>query len=351
MSKAKWGGIIVIAVVVAIIVLLGSGVLRTGNKPTEYAVSGSVNQGDGDSVSQGDGDSVNQGEGASVSQEEGDSVSQEEGDNEQDRTTKNADETTGSNTGSATDGDQSETALQKEAESYVQQLTESSDLPLEVHHAEGFVTPDQTLASSTADTGEMQAGEPIENAEVAMTEESAQPQAAEVRVAEATSRADASGSGGTQGGLQTTVDLPLNEQAPITIADIVGSGPDVRPDAVYYVHTVGDADVQGIWGIVQQGVVENFAQGVAVRRGGRLNTYRVAIPRNADELRQDQSSSFLGRLIYEKSRESYVYNFETGRIGRNPDFVTPGQEIVIVSFAPEELIEIYKHFAQSDGQG
>jgi hypothetical protein len=88
-----------------------------------------------------------------------------------------------------------------------------------------------------------------------------------------------------------------------------------------------------------------------VRRGGRLNTYRVAIPRNADELRQDQSSSFLGRLIYEKSRESYVYNFETGRIGRNPDFVTPGQEIVIVSFAPEELIEIYKHFAQSDGQG
>jgi len=319
MSKAKWGGIIVIAVVVAIIVLLGSNTFRTANNPTEHAVSGSGSQGDGDK--------------------------------EQDHATKNADETTGNGTGSATDGDQSETELQKEAESFVQRLTEPSDLPLEMHHAEGFVTPDQTLASSTAHTGEAQAGEPIENTGVAMKEEPAQPQATGVPVAEASSQADASGSGGTRSGSQTTVDLPLNEQAPITIADIVGSGSDVLPDAVYYVHTVGDADVQGIWGIVQQGVVENFAQGVAVRRGGNLNTYRVDIPRNADELRQDRSSSFLGRLIYQKSRESYVYNFETGRIGRNPDFITPGQEIVIVSFKPEELIEIYKHFAQSDGQG
>ena len=67
----------------------------------------------------------------------------------------------------------------------------------------------------------------------------------------------------------------------------------------------------------------------------------------ADEVLADDSSSYLGRLIHTKSRDSYVYNYKTHRMGRNPDVLYPGQEIVIVKFNPDELIGIYKHFVGS----
>ncbi len=88
---------------------------------------------------------------------------------------------------------------------------------------------------------------------------------------------------------------------------------------------------------------------MAIRRGRQIDTYKVDIPRDADELLRDQSSSFLGKLIYRKTQESHVYNFEHNRMGRNPDHVTPGQEIVIINFEPEELISIYKHFVTEQG--
>ena len=93
----------------------------------------------------------------------------------------------------------------------------------------------------------------------------------------------------------------------------------------------------------------NFAQGMAIRRGKQVNTYKIDIPRDADELLPDQSSSFLGRLIHRKVAESHVYNFKKNRMGRNPDLITPGQEIVIINFEPEELIAIYKHFVTEQG--
>ncbi len=46
---------------------------------------------------------------------------------------------------------------------------------------------------------------------------------------------------------------------------------------------------------------------------------------------------------------SYVYNYKQNRMGRNPDYVAPGQEIVIINFEPGELISIYKHFASGQG--
>ena len=36
-------------------------------------------------------------------------------------------------------------------------------------------------------------------------------------------------------------------------------------------------------------------------------------------------------------------------MGRNPDQIFPGHEIIIVDFAPEELIGIYKHFVNERG--
>jgi hypothetical protein len=120
-------------------------------------------------------------------------------------------------------------------------------------------------------------------------------------------------------------------------------------DSLFYVRAVRPDDSQGLWGIVHDGIIENFARGMAIRRGRAVNTYRVQIPRDADERRDDRSSSFLGKLIHEKTRASYVYNFERGRMGRNPDRIFPGQEIVIIAFQPDELIRIYKHFVAQRG--
>ena len=88
---------------------------------------------------------------------------------------------------------------------------------------------------------------------------------------------------------------------------------------------------------------------MAIRRGEEINTYQVEIPRDADERLADQSSSFLGKMIHQKTMDSYVYNFKQNRMGRNPDRVVPGQEIVIINFHPDELINIYKHFASQQG--
>ena len=130
-----------------------------------------------------------------------------------------------------------------------------------------------------------------------------------------------------------------------TLADLLQRQKTENPDTIFYLHTVQPTDEQGIWGIVHFGLIEKFARGMAVKRGEKHETYTVRIPRDADEKLHDQSSSFLGKLIDRKTEESFVYNFRNSRMGRNPDRIYPGQEIVIIHFEPEELISIYKHFA------
>ena len=133
--------------------------------------------------------------------------------------------------------------------------------------------------------------------------------------------------------------------AAATLADLLQRKKTENPDTIFYLHTVQPTDEQGIWGIVHFGLIDNFARGIAIRRGEDVETYTVQIPRHADERLEDQSSSFLGKLIDDKTRDSFVYNFRNHRMGRNPDRIYPGQEIVIINFEPEELIAIYKHFA------
>ena len=130
-----------------------------------------------------------------------------------------------------------------------------------------------------------------------------------------------------------------------TLADLLQRQKTGNTDTIFYLHTVQPTDEQGIWGIVQSGISDNFARGVAVRRGEKIETYTVRIPRDADERLHDQSSSFLGKLIDRKTKESFVYNYRDNRMGRNPDRINPGQEIVIINFEPEELVSIYRHFA------
>ena len=133
-----------------------------------------------------------------------------------------------------------------------------------------------------------------------------------------------------------------------SIAEIMMNRDASDADAIYYIRTVKDSDIQGIWGIIQYGLIDNFARGIAIRRGEDINTYRVDIPNNADEMVTDLTSSFLGKMIYDKSLNTYVYNFQQGRIGHNPDMVHPGQELLIIRFSPEELVEIYKHFVNNN---
>ncbi|MFO1436292.1 MAG: hypothetical protein U1F34_08095 [Gammaproteobacteria bacterium] len=133
-----------------------------------------------------------------------------------------------------------------------------------------------------------------------------------------------------------------------TVAELM-MGSDSNTDTIYYVRTVKDTDRQGIWGIIQYGLMDNFARGIAIRRGEKFDTYRVNIPRNADERMANSGSSFLGQLIDEKTRGSHIYNLQQGRMGTNPNVIHPGQELLIIGFSPEELVNIYKHFVTHVG--
>ena len=130
-----------------------------------------------------------------------------------------------------------------------------------------------------------------------------------------------------------------------TLAELLQKQMAENPDSIFYLHTVLPTDEQGIWGIIHYGLIDKFARGVAIRRDENVETYTVRIPRYADERLDDDSSSFLGKLIDDKTKESFVYNFREHRMGRNPDRIYPSQELVIINFKTQELVAIYTHFA------
>jgi hypothetical protein len=129
-----------------------------------------------------------------------------------------------------------------------------------------------------------------------------------------------------------------------TVDELLMGKTDVADDSVFYIKNVTGDDAQGIWGIVHNSLVRNFASGIAIRRDEKIQKYQVDIPIDADERLANHSSSFLGKMIGDKTSASIVYNYEKGKMGRNPDLIYPGQEIVIISFKPDELIKIYQHF-------
>ena len=133
-----------------------------------------------------------------------------------------------------------------------------------------------------------------------------------------------------------------------TVAELLAQERAKDPDSLFYVRTVRQGDQQGIWGILHHGLLENFARGMAIRRGKEVSTYKVDIPTDADEKLADSTSSYLGQMIHTKSQRSWVYNYQLDRMGKNPHEIYPGQEIVIVKFSPDELIDIYKHFVRTD---
>lgn len=121
--------------------------------------------------------------------------------------------------------------------------------------------------------------------------------------------------------------------------------PDRSANEVFYIHSVQPVDRHGLWGILRQGLIETFAQGIRINERSRVLS--VAIPEDADTLLEDRRSSWLGRLLHEKVEQTWVYNHQQGLLGQNPDVIHPGQQLVIVRFSEDELISIYNHFSES----
>ncbi len=132
-----------------------------------------------------------------------------------------------------------------------------------------------------------------------------------------------------------------------TVADLISEQREVAPNSIFYVRTVKHHDNQGLWGIIHAGLTTTFAAGIGVQQDHRTKNLQVYIPRYADE-KIGSRSSFLGRLIYTKAFDSFVYNFKQQRMGENPNRIYPGQELVIIAFQPEELVRIYNYFSNSN---
>lgn len=303
--------------------------------------------------------------------------------------------TTASNQSSS--GTEDEEALREEAEKYISEITEHRDEPVKVENADNFVSRDEPISLfadkeyETRTLNQLQQ-EVVLNAPLTIVREQEQ-------VELMTSKELLAESGGQlnvsvkilQGGevkestvgkvlekypepdspisvirkvenleVTTLQDLMNNDtlaaNQPLkvirepyrlqstTVGELLMGEETASKDSIFYVRNITEEDKQGLWGIVHNGLVKNFASGIALRRGQEIQEYQVNIPPDSDERLHDDSSSFLGKMIDQKTRESYVYNYEKGSMGKNPDLLIPGQEVVIIGFTPEELYEIYEHF-------
>lgn len=131
----------------------------------------------------------------------------------------------------------------------------------------------------------------------------------------------------------------------LSIKDIVQSG-ELPDNALFYLHRVTERDRQGLWGIIQSGLIQRFRQGLTLEGiAPNKNMVRVTIPADADEPLPTGLSSFLGKVLNNKVETSYIYNFTTRAMGHNPDLIHPGQQLILIHFSPDELKKIYLFFA------
>lgn len=126
------------------------------------------------------------------------------------------------------------------------------------------------------------------------------------------------------------------------------SDPDLAAGTVFYIHAVSSGDQQGIWGILQKGLVDTFAKGIKLKESGR--TLSADIPIQADETLENRRSSFLGNFLHNKVQDTYVYNYYQGLIGQDSNIIRPGQQLIIVSYTEAELISIFNYFTSLDAQ-
>lgn len=149
--------------------------------------------------------------------------------------------------------------------------------------------------------------------------------------------------------------IPEDQQISVTIsrgvqkldiADLIDSDSEEMQDSLFYLHRVTDEDIQGLWGIIQTGLIRNFRQGIRLQRDGSDHKVSVLIPADADEPLPTGLSSFLGKILHDKVSTSYVYNFNTHTMGYDPDLIRPGQELILIRFSSDEIKQIYQFFAE-----
>lgn len=132
----------------------------------------------------------------------------------------------------------------------------------------------------------------------------------------------------------------------IVISDIIDTD-QMADDSLLYLHRVTERDKQGLWGIVQSGLIQKFRQGLQLEGVGNPGeSLRVEIPSDADEPLPSGLSSYLGRILNRKVATSYVYNFTTDSMGRDPNLIHPGQQLILIEFSQQELRDIYLFFAE-----
>lgn len=139
-----------------------------------------------------------------------------------------------------------------------------------------------------------------------------------------------------------------NTVTSLKIQEII-QNPDIAANSLFYTHHVTAQDTQGLWGIIQQGLVDKFRAGMPLEGISQADD-TVIIPHDADELLTSGLSSFLGKILAQKVDSSYVYNTSTKVMGRNPNVVHPGQQVVLIQFTEDELTSIYSYFADQRQQ-
>lgn len=137
----------------------------------------------------------------------------------------------------------------------------------------------------------------------------------------------------------------------VTLKDITQSS-SLPDDALFYLHRVTERDVQGLWGIVQTGLIDKFRHGLQIE-GIALNkdVIQAIIPADADEKLSSGFSSFLGKILNNKVDNSFVYNLKTRSMGHNANLIHPGQQLILIHFSAPELKQIYQFFSERRNQG
>ena len=210
------------------------------------------------------------------------------------------------------------------AERHIDNLTSKPEQIIAIGQANNFVTRDQLLQLPAEKATSAAGIEAIESADNATTfgvqlEQIGTP-------------------GRPQQKMLSAGQLPQADQ--IKLQELLNN-PDTAADTLFYIHGVSDADKQGLWGIIQSGLIDTFARGIQLEN----RQISTNIPKIADERMANSTSSFLGSILDEKVKDTYVYNYAKGVLGHNPNLINPGQELIIVSFTQDELINIYNHFS------
>jgi len=209
------------------------------------------------------------------------------------------------------------------AKEHIASLTgDSAKEPIDIDRANNFVTGEQLLELPQAASN-----------------------AADIETAPADDSGTATAFGVDLGLIGTSADISrieIPELNRIRLKELLND-PNRNPHDVFYIHAVDHYDRQGLWGIMQRGLTDTFAKGIRLSRQSRILS--ATIPDDADERLADRSSSFLGNILDRKVKETLIYNYRQGLLGRDPNLIQPGQQLLIIRFSEEELVSIYNHFA------